>query len=518
MSVTIYGHDLPVAVDGASLPDVSVSSSERAADHTTLASVSAEFTALDLQTVPLQADIAAAWRGFLKSRGDRWAFDLAATTVDDGLDTYSAKGLAATAGVLVGARGEESVVSSSPDMVGEYTVPYHGDACVEVQAASTNLFAANVRTGTDTSSNTTGFTAIDSATLASSTAQKRFGSRSLKVTTLANGNGTKGGVYASAACAGSTRYTGSVYLRAASGTPQVEFALVDDGGGVGTAVVVDVPSTGWLRVEGYIDTSAGAANASLRIRENTADSAIEWYADGWQLETGAWATTWVDGTRAAAQLSYRLLEQRRGDDLTVAGWFLAHSDADGYLWTVGTATERISARRSSGDLVVEVVSDGTTTTATVADAFLDPYLKVWRHVAVTLRRNPTSGEQVTVYVDGAEAATSLPEDLVPVLSRPTLWVGTSAAGTSHWCGLIDELWSFPWAMPATMVAALYNRALTAWPDLLVGGRLVGADYASSWVSMTGAVTGDRLAPVMIDGVWNAAARSLAVTLTPTGTE
>jgi hypothetical protein len=162
-----------------------------------------------------------------------------------------------------------------------------------------NLLTANQASGTDTLGNTTGFTAQNNCTLASSTAQALRGSRSLAVTATAAASLAV--LTSQVAADPGQLFTASVACRAAAAgaDTRLDLAFYASGGGWiatvnGTAV--NDTTTGWttLTVTGVAPSGAGLVLAALNI--DAAGIGVVHYADCFGLWRGAGGQWAMPGT------------------------------------------------------------------------------------------------------------------------------------------------------------------------------------------------------------------------------
>lgn len=152
-----------------------------------------------------------------------------------------------------------------------------------------NLLPENVATGTDTSSNTTGFTARASATLVSTTSEAWEQSRALEVQGTATGDGFSTNAVAAE---DSQTYAGSVYLRSQSGVKEVRVWVRDVANATdGTFVDVKIRDDMWTRV-GATHTVGLSATVSLVVESR--DGSFNFYADGLKLEQGTAPSKWTE--------------------------------------------------------------------------------------------------------------------------------------------------------------------------------------------------------------------------------
>lgn len=462
----INGWEVPVAVDKGTAAPLELGTHDRSTDETLSIHRGADKLGVDFTTSWIPPETARALVALLRGRGDHWSFD----PDDTDSQAYSGKGIE-----LAGTHVDhgEFVNVFAGHTVG---VPKFGTGCVEVSKATTNLFtSANVRTGTDTASDISDFTANGGATLTSSSSAAWQGSRSLKVASAAS---TGSGAQASQACSASTAYCGSVYLKAFSGTPTVRVLLKETTGGTatGTAVSVALSTSAWTRVSCTITTGVGVSALALVVDTPSA-TAVTFYADGWQLQTGSFPTGWVDGSRAASALDVQIGDMRASDDLTIMFWTVGPM-GDGTAWLVGTSADYLLLKTLSGHVVGEVGVTGSIAT----DVFGSPFAGYtfdyddWHHVAVVMRRQPQAGSyNLELYIDGAQYSTAT-ATLPSLGANPLLYVGTDAGGANPWNGMFDDLVVLPYGLDADQIAGVYGlaRSFPDLPKLAVSGLLVDA--------------------------------------------
>jgi hypothetical protein len=458
----INGWEVPVAVDKGTAAPLELGTHDRSTDETLSIHRGADKLGVDFTTSWIPPETARALVALLRGRGDHWSFD----PDDTDSQAYSGKGIE-----LAGTHVDhgEFVNVFAGHTVG---VPRFGSGCVEVSKATTNLFtSANVRTGTDTASDISDFTANGGATLTSSSSAAWQGSRSLKVASAASAGS---GAQAAQACSASTAYCGSVYLKAFSGTPTVRVYLKETTGGsaTGTAVSVTLSTSAWTRVSCTITTGAGVSALALVV-DTPSSTAVTFYADGWQLQTGGFATGWVDGSRAASAFSAQLGDMRASDDLTIMFWTIG-SATDGVAWLVGSSTDYLALKQSSAVVVGEVGRTGNVPITYFGGYSFDG--DDWHHVAVVMRRQPQAGSyNLELYIDGAQyspATATLPS----LGANPLLYVGTDAGGANPWNGMFDDLVVLPYGLDADQIAGVYGlaRSFPDLPKLAVSGLLVDA--------------------------------------------
>lgn len=360
---------------------------------------------------------------------------------------------------------------------------------LSVGSTTTNLWDVNVRRGTGALGNTTGFTAVDGATIASNSTH-RVADASLSVVTSAVVNGVRGGAQVNSTAgfsAGST-YAGSVWVKPTTST-SIRAYLRDETAGVdGTPVTVACAANVWTRIDDFTITMGGAStNASMYVLEETADSGITFYCDHFQVEVGTVSDPWADPTTAtAASLTYTSGPVAGWRDMTINAWVTLstqvgtacyylrmNSGAVARLYLNNNATNGELAFASYGRLGVE---DKITATGLSRRTL---YM-----VTCVVRRNPRSGQaKKELWVNGSMISSSSPaEDNMPDFDEDgTIDVGHGGAtGTELRSGTIDELQILPYAADSTQIAAWYTatRSLCTQPQLVMTG-----DLLKSWESV-----------------------------------
>lgn len=395
---------------------------------------------------------------------------------------------------------------------------------VFVSSAAVNLCPENVRTGTDSGGDTTGFTAGGTA-LASHTDGKWQGSKSLRV--LWDGVGADFFEVDAIAIAAGTAYTFSFYARAhALYINDYDIELIGDVSGVLVSKTTGFKDGIWERFEVRATTGGADTTLKLKIIDNDNSNPGTFYFDGFQLEANDIATAWVDGTRAAADdLAYGAssLPDLSGD-LTVMFWVGAASRTD---WS-DTAMGLISLHDGtagvpddgmeisigeSGDVVWAITRSGGATGLSVigvagvtADDSSGPIVRSAHHVAVVIRRSPVSGEsKLELFIDGTSDKTDDTGNYFDGSLITVLEIGSYREGSGQLDGWADDLTILPYALTAAEIAAVYafGVANPALPEL----RMEGDVIPESSLTVLGHALSDRLSPVNIGGAWdNNAAR------------
>ena len=515
----INGWSVPVAAPSATRGEESIGGVERTVNGRLSRTRSALLDTYEGMIALGDGELARAFRALVQGRGHR---------LDCENTTYTSKGLAPTGSAVF--RSSGAVVDTGGT---SRTDPKFGSYCLALEAAVKNWLTQNVRTGTDSGTNTTGFeasvagAASAGATLTSSTTTAWQGSRSLKTVTTAVANQ---GFRTTVINPAGANVCGSVYLKADSGTPQVKVFLYDNtAAAAGTKTTVTLSSTAWQRVE-VVATGTSGHNWCLCV-EQVAAGITTFYADGLQLEASTFAGTWVGSsagstqTQAAANLSYSLREMKTRDDFTLMCWARQPIQAGGAtsrLFTLGTENDGIrcyvTGPGAAGAAVyLEArVAGATTGQAFLQDAFDDG---AWHHVACVVRRDPQTGSYgLEVYYDGVcpfDGNANVSATMPATGNAPTLYLGTTASGTSPWGGLVDELVVLPWSPTLAQVAAWSTRVFSDLPELLVCGSHLGTATGDE-TAFLGEVTGHSVTMGQIGGVWRADAATVGFRLREVG--
>lgn len=432
----------------------------------------------DLETIPLAATEAYPLAGLLWGLGNLWTFN--ADEYSDGKAQGPAVAKVATL----------RTAESAPSHVAPGTWvanPKFGAGCFAVEEGRTNILSENVRTGTDSGGTTAGWTAIDAATLTSDATQFWQGAKSLKVVTNGAG-GVRGGVKTDAvSAAASTAYAASVYLKASSGSPLVRVYLRDEVNGTsGTTRTATLSTTTWTRVEVTHTTGGGSPTLSLYVEEDTIDAALTFFGDGWQIEAGAFSTSWIAGSgatiaRAAGSLVYQPQDLQKLTDLTIIAWTRGSpgtaDDVDQILasvypqnaWASGGPYISIFTEQATGSLLYQSnpASPSTVTKTT-------PWDGAWHQIAMTVRQK--GGYRVAGFYDGALVAANTPAS-TPLFSTVDLGIGcVRASGTTSrfFNGLLDDVVVLPFAVPDAWISTWYTAGAyaAAPPDVQISGDIV----------------------------------------------
>ena len=168
-----------------------------------------------------------------------------------------------------------------------------------IEEAHTNLFTANVSTGTDSGGDTTGFAGAGTvaATISSSTTQALQGTKSLKVIT--SGTGTGEGVSTSSVnIANTTAHTQTLWVYAPLGS-QLKLTATNQGA-TATAGTLITGNGAWQLVT--LSGTSSSTSTVITIATVGSAQAITFYLDMLQLTATAYPLSWtLGGTTMAAE-------------------------------------------------------------------------------------------------------------------------------------------------------------------------------------------------------------------------
>lgn len=507
--LTINGLTIPIARGGQTTPQL-VGEFARAFDGNLLCDNRGFKRVWKFKTTAMKQSDAEIVRGILQGNGDIITFDTGIYS-SKGMYTYTAGGTIPPVGYTI-----HSATAADGDPVDEMatggtfaTASKIGAGSVAIEMATTNLCAQNVRTGTDTLGNTTGFTADGGAALASSTDAYWQGSKSLKITT---GAAADRGAHADA-LGFPGDFCGSVYLK---GTGNAKVILVSDVFDAAQVNIVLDPNK-WQRVIVNLTATLGATSTSLNVWSSDA-AGITCYTDGWQIEyinpaANGCATSWTDGARAEGLVNYPIAPLSGKNGCTMSMWMRAFS------------AQSTLAREL---LIVEVDAAAwwetfiVAATTTLRTAFTGAHTidaagccdGAWHHIISTLNPNPATGEHFLQlwkdgvsqgYIDHAAAAfdtTSLTYFSVGGWSG----AGLRAAGI-----LIDDLHVFPFPCSTALAATLYAGTPTTFgvPDLIAAGDAI-QEYGG--VSVRSIIENEEYVPLQDVATWRNNMRRLTFRL------
>jgi hypothetical protein len=399
----------------------------------------------------LQAWIDGAWATLpvLTTTGDLWRFDD---------DLFGLRGAAPSAtvgsfrvGVAADGRPVHPFFNDAPDFLGSKDSKF-GRASLTVEAAATNLFPQNVRTGGDTSSDLTGF---DVASEAVYRAGEQMVSGVGSVFVKSTGGGPDAALQTDpVAISVLTDYAVSCKLTTYAQITAVTIELFGDvTGSLGSVQFDNVPAGVWNFLQ-HTETTGAADTTLYAVITIDAGNA---YVDELQLEAGTIATTWFDGARGAGDLAYQPeIIQQIANDITVNVW--------AKLPVTGGSKVVLSARNAGDDnslQITKLANDDlvvTTKDASGGDDFTDSSITwddEWRMITVVVRPGVSS----EIYIDG-RLSSSGTDTKNPDWANVTIFqvghkAGTGRVGVDGESG-IDDLTILNRAATATEIRAWYD--------------------------------------------------------------
>lgn len=500
--LTVNGIRVPIAADSARLGDRVVGGDVTADDGSLHRARSAYLDTLNAATRLLSPTEALAWRGLLEGRGHRLSCDTdpdyTGTDPSASPDQYTSRGLYLQGTVSRRGGYAQFGYASALKTLGNDS---KFSQAIAIEASATNYLGATTRQA----SNAAAFTAISGAGVSAVATSPLQGTTCIQVVAAVAGRGVSWAGSELTVAAG-TVYTASFYARCSTGTLAIDaaFSHSDD-----ATSVVDTFSltTDWRRFQITLPAtvSVGATQNFLIEVTTSAGATGTFFIDCPQVEKSSFATSWVgagsgttDSRSGTMGLSAELVDFRRQDDVTVMGWFYgphfnftteAVNATDAYLWCLGDETNGVYLYRagSNGYLRLRFITAGVTTTE--IEYTTDIGNSAWHHVAVVLRRSPTTGAYASqLFIDGASVGTDATS--VPALgTSPNFIVGRYyGAVTNPWQGYVDELVVLPYALTADMISTVYAARFSDLPRLNVSGDYFGGVD----VECLGRITGDGL--------------------------
>ena len=230
-------------------------------------------------------------------------------------------------------------------------------------------------------------------------------------------------------------------------------------------------------------------------------------ADKIQVEKKPYATSFVDGTRAAGRLSYPKSLIAGLNALTVAAWTPGPSylaPVNKYLvaaQTTGTAHGDVFALRQTGDnnrINLWVQNDANSAVASLT--YDNVWDGNWHLIVGVINKFPQPGRQpIELYVDGELVASDSNVNAVPDLSNIDETWGVQVGnwrGSLLWNGLIDELLILPYAATEEEIQDLY---LDRYPSYKVSQSTKGQWYLHTRIeNNSGDIVTDYRGPYKID--------------------
>jgi len=342
--------------------------------------------------------------------------------------------------------------------------PVPGSA-VRVEESRTNLILnSSFETGTlDNWTNPSGFTKASDKAM--------HGTYSIKAANLGAGGYA---AYQSVTVSASTKYTlsGWIYETNASGHEAYFDALQDDGSTTYCQAHVGVFSA-WTYTSCSFTTTASAAITYIRmVGYGNAGSNIYWF-DAVQLEAGAFATSYIPTTTAAATRNGENIQYANTGNLTTGSgtisawvkpeWASTDTNTRGndYYGTIfesgyGTANSLLftffTRNNTASNNLAIFQQGGTFDYTTCLPSFA---ANSWHHAALTY----ATGQPLKIYWDGA-LCTSTPGNAnnVPTTGNMTLGKYYAYANpNSYFNGLISDFTIFNTTLTADQVTGLYYQ-------------------------------------------------------------
>lgn len=471
----LNGYAIPCAGKGDEITTVG-QDKRRAFDGTLLPEVRNYKRKWMFQSKPLKEMDALALIALVQGKGQKWEY----------ADGYSGSGLKASSDVAAYRTvSSDSVAVYDENGVLDWAFGASTGTAVAFGTATTNVLYAiatngpNLTTGTDSLGTTGGFTAIATATLASTTSHKWQGARSLSITPAATSDGAR---TAFATVAANATVTASVYVRA-NGTQSATLRIYQNSGV--PALLASAPATTltanvWRRIKLTATLTGGNTTCAMQIE--AANNAFEVvYCDGFQIEELAYVTPWVTSTRAAGGLIHTGNAFREFKDATVNFWAKCAT-------TNPAAQQVLMALYASGTNYLAFVRSAATNnlrldTALESISTSSTWNNNWHMVTGVARINPESGEYgLQLYVDGSSVATNATVTGYTGLASTSLVTAGcfGAAGTQILNNAaIDSMRVVPYAATTTEIAAWYTyQASHDLPILYADGDFVTETSAS----------------------------------------
>jgi hypothetical protein len=334
----------------------------------------------------LQAYIDAAWvtMPVLTAAGDAWRFDG---------DLLGERG--AAPGTTAASLRRGVAADGAPILLDGVQESKFGHYSMSSEPATTNVFPENVRNGGDTDGDLTDFNPASDASYSTNRAVSGAGS------ILIDNSGAAAQLDTSAAAAaGSSDYTGSVKILLTEALT-VDLTLIGTVAGVlATAQFTTLSVGSWhvLQLKG----TTGASDSIYMVVEIDKGSA---YADEFQLEKSAYAHTWVDGSRSAADLVYQSeIFQQFQNDITVNFWARVGTESMSFqdVFTVGTGTGVFGLYLQNGsfsDIGIATQDQDGNLDLDIANGVAN-WDGGWHMVTCVLKPETTGEDNRLIYFDG----------------------------------------------------------------------------------------------------------------------
>ena len=484
-------------------------------------------------TPPLEASVAEAIKGMVRGVGNCWRFDDASL--------YDAKGVTLdVAGSQYTALAD--LTDTLEDKVYSGVIQYGRESkistveptrySIRVDRASVNRLSSAGRKGQVGSAAT--MQSYGGAALADSTDYSwAGGGYSVKVTPDGAG-GQNDGCNSEAVATQATYFvTGSVYMYSAETSDADRTFTVDvydaDNAVTSSVATVIIPQNKWTRVVvPSVELTLASTDVRIRIRQGTADVALDFYIDGLQIEehaTESGATAWVDGTRASADviISPDMSINEGGGNFCVNTWMSGteFGTVPRYLWDI---TNTLGAPRwlvtlQAGNVLRLSIfnSPGTLTEINSSYDFqggLGYDIGIMQMVTIVIRKSPEGAQKnAEVYINGVLTGSNDITDmgnLNDIADDTIVGIGCRHNGVSPLDGSMDDFAILPYAPDAATIAAWYaNGQYSAVPAHTASG-----DFCQDpSVQVIGELKSTKTVPkAAAAGTWQNNAQSLGFTL------
>lgn len=364
--------------------------------------------------VVMQALINQEWRTMpvLTLLGDIWDFS-AGKLVSNGGASPGVTTASVVAGVAADGDPVYDLETGEPES--------HAGALysVAVDAATENLFPANVRTAGDSAEDTDGFTADGGSTvgLSNNRVHGDFGVE-LEGTMVLDPVTVEPDTYYSFQCK----------VKATVDETELEITVHDESENVLSTNTVFVDKGGWFIIK--LEEILTLSGTSLEVSISAGETA---YFDDFQLEQDEHCTTWVNGSRAEGGLVYPGLPYK---DLTVACWARTNAFSEGTILSVWAGSQQILQFWCVNN-TLRIQTWGPESEGPSDDSdLISPTVTLggWQHVAAVVQASASPGEHnVFLYLNGvlAQSKEFSTEDLPDISASTALHIGHSS-GSSLW--------------------------------------------------------------------------------------
>lgn len=502
--LTLNGWQIPISRGGERSPIV-IGEDSRAFDGTLMRDRRVVKDQWRFETKGIPAEDATALVGMLLGRGDVWSFDAA--------DLYSGKGFGAISPYNKVALRPGNSLAPVAAILNQNDVPEakFGNA-LTVEPPCTNLLPTDQRRCTNAAS----FSLIGGGSKGTSTTYAAIATGETTPTSVfhtrtALNQGVS--LNPTLSVTDSLIYNVSAYVMSPVACTITLDAQDDDNEGVSISKAV-VANT-WYHFASSFQTGGSATILDLRFTVTAGAAAGTIYIDGLQVTLAATFYsdnfTWVDGADATADsLVYPGSPFTNASGLTFAAWVRMGSTNYGsqrYLFGLTGPTSAITLLRNSTNAFVAayIVTPGGNTYQSANTAA--PWsANAWRHVALTVGRDPRTGatfgrHYLDGVADGTFALTAPPE----FANMEYLAFGSYAGGSASIMGngaLMDDAVVLPYVLPTAAIAALAAKAyaMPSLPKLLAAGDAVQGLAGSALVE--GRVATSTYAPGRLAGLWH----------------